>query len=77
MEAASDRPRAITVAVAKAAHEDLSRQLALTAEFRPFQEIDVHAKVAGYLKKSMWTSATAAKKGSFWRFSRYRRCRTT
>jgi RND family efflux transporter MFP subunit len=23
----------------------------LTAEFRPFQEVDVHAKVAGYLKK--------------------------
>ncbi|HEY1339844.1 MAG TPA: efflux RND transporter periplasmic adaptor subunit [Bryobacteraceae bacterium] len=37
--------------VAKAATADLSRQITLTAEFRPYQEVDVHAKVAGYLKK--------------------------
>src|SRR5690242_20226753 len=43
-------PRAVTVAVARAAHEDLSHELVLTAEFRPYQEIDVHAKVAGYVK---------------------------
>ncbi len=40
-----------TVAVAKAGVEDISRGLVLTAEFRPFQEIDVMAKVAGYVKK--------------------------
>jgi len=39
-----------TVAVAKAAVEDMSRQMVLTAEFRPFQEIDIMAKVAGYVK---------------------------
>ena len=39
------------MAVAKAARADLSQALTLEAEFRPFQEIDVHAKVAGYLKK--------------------------
>jgi RND family efflux transporter MFP subunit len=39
------------VAVAKAARADLSQTLTLEAEFHPFQEIDVHAKVAGYLKK--------------------------
>ena len=50
-EAKSDPPRAVTVAVAKARHQDLSRELVLTAEFRPFQEIDVHAKVAGFVKK--------------------------
>ncbi|HXI38753.1 MAG TPA: efflux RND transporter periplasmic adaptor subunit [Bryobacteraceae bacterium] len=50
-EAKGDPPRAVTVAVAKAKHEDLSRELVLTAEFRPFQEIDVHAKVAGFVKK--------------------------
>ena len=38
------------VAVVKAAPDDLLRDLALTAEFRPFQEIDVMAKVAGYVK---------------------------
>src|SRR3954452_2226299 len=40
-----------TVAVAKATTEDLSHGLALTAEFKPFQEVDVMAKVAGYLKQ--------------------------
>jgi RND family efflux transporter MFP subunit len=43
----SDAP---TVAVVKATREDLSSDLVLTAEFRPFQEIDVMAKVAGYVK---------------------------
>jgi len=39
-----------TVAVATVERGDLSQTLTLAAEFRPFQEIDVHAKVAGYLK---------------------------
>jgi RND family efflux transporter MFP subunit len=38
------------VAVAKAVRTDLAQTLTVTAEFRPFQEIDVHAKVAGYVK---------------------------
>ncbi len=44
-------PDAPTVAVTKASVEDLSHGLVLTAEFKPFQEIDVMAKVAGYVKK--------------------------
>ena len=40
-----------TVAVAKAKTEDMSHGMVLTAEFKPFQEIDVMAKVAGYVKK--------------------------
>lgn len=40
-----------TVAVAKAAPADLSHSVKLTAEFKPFQEIDVMAKVAGYIKE--------------------------
>lgn len=40
-----------TVAIARVERTDLSRALTLTAEFRPFQEIDVHAKVAGYVKE--------------------------
>jgi len=39
------------VAVAKATVEDLSRALVLTAEFKPYQEVDLMAKVAGYVKK--------------------------
>ena len=40
-----------TVAVAKVSTEDLSHGLVLTAEFRPFQEVDVMAKVAGFVKQ--------------------------
>jgi RND family efflux transporter MFP subunit len=39
-----------TVAVAKAATDNLSYKLMLTAEFKPFQEVEVMAKVAGYVK---------------------------
>src|SRR5260370_39806379 len=40
-----------TVAVAKATAADLSHSVKLTAEFKPFQEFDVMAKVAGYIKE--------------------------
>ena len=45
---ASDVP---SVAVAKATTENLSQDLVLTAEFRPYQEVDVMAKIAGYIKR--------------------------
>src|SRR5258707_14750951 len=45
--ATTERP---IVAVAPVQRADLSETLTLSAEFRPFQEIDVHAKVAGFLK---------------------------
>jgi RND family efflux transporter MFP subunit len=38
------------VAVVKAERAKLVRTVSLTAEMRPWQEIDMHAKVAGYLK---------------------------
>src|ERR1017187_10361390 len=40
-----------TVAVAKVSTEDLSHGLVLTAEFKPFQEVDVMAKIAGFVKQ--------------------------
>jgi RND family efflux transporter MFP subunit len=40
----------LTVAVAKASIADLSHGLTLTAEFKPFQEVDLMAKVSGYVK---------------------------
>ena len=39
------------VAAAKATVQDLSRKVVLTAEFIPFQEVDVMAKVSGYVKE--------------------------
>ena len=40
-----------TVAVANVVADNLSHDLVLTAEFRPFQEVEVMAKVAGYVKQ--------------------------
>jgi RND family efflux transporter MFP subunit len=40
-----------TVAVASVVRDDIRQTLTIAAEFRPFQEIDVHSKVAGYLKR--------------------------
>jgi RND family efflux transporter MFP subunit len=40
-----------TVAAAKATVQDLSRNVVLTAEFVPFQEVDLMAKVSGYVKE--------------------------
>jgi len=39
------------VAVAKTTTQDLSHGLVLTAEFKPNQEVEVMAKVSGYVKK--------------------------
>ena len=39
------------VAVAQVKTEDLSRNVALTAEFKPYQDVDVMAKVAGYVRQ--------------------------
>ncbi len=39
-----------TVAVASVTRGDLSQVLTVAAEFKPYQEIDVHAKVTGFLK---------------------------
>lgn len=39
------------VAVMKPVKESLQQQLLLTGEFKPYQTVDLHAKVAGYLRK--------------------------
>ncbi len=48
---AKNPPKAPSVAVALVTRQDLSDDLELAAEFRPYQEIDLHAKVSGYLKE--------------------------
>jgi RND family efflux transporter MFP subunit len=40
-----------TVAVVQAARANLSTDLVLTAEFEPFQEVDVMSKVSGFIKQ--------------------------
>jgi RND family efflux transporter MFP subunit len=42
--------RRTTVPVARVEHRDLSTSIELAADFRPFLEVDLHAKVSGYVK---------------------------
>jgi RND family efflux transporter MFP subunit len=50
-ESRPSTPDVPTVAVTKVTTADLSHDLVLTAEFKPYQEVDVMAKVAGYVKE--------------------------
>ena len=49
-EAQSGPARAAVVAVAKVTREDLAQTLTMTAEFRPYQQAALHAKIAGFLQ---------------------------
>jgi RND family efflux transporter MFP subunit len=49
--AAAPKQEVPAVAVAKAVRTDLSKDLELTGEFRPYQEVELHAKLAGYLRQ--------------------------
>ena len=40
-----------TVAVAKVSREDLFKEIEVPAEFRPYTDVEVHAKVSGFVKK--------------------------
>jgi RND family efflux transporter MFP subunit len=55
--------KVVSVAVIKVARGDLSQGLRIAAEFRPFQEIDVRAKVAGYVKRIYVDVGDRVKKG--------------
>lgn len=48
VRASNEKPASI--AVVRAERRTLSRSMELAAEFRAYREVDVHAKVAGYLK---------------------------
>jgi RND family efflux transporter MFP subunit len=48
---ANAQPQAVTVGVATVTERPISEHLTLSSELVPFQEIDVYAKEAGYVKK--------------------------
>ena len=52
-----------TVAVAKVVREDLSKSVDLTAELLPWQQVEIHAKVAGYVKQMNVDVGDHAKRG--------------
>jgi RND family efflux transporter MFP subunit len=47
----SDSPAAVTVGVTKVTRKTLQRQITLSSELVPFQQIDVYAKESGFVKK--------------------------
>jgi len=49
--AAPPAATAPAVAVARVSREDLYNQITIPAEFRPYEEVELHAKVAGYVKE--------------------------
>jgi len=56
-------PEALTVGVVKVARNSLQRQITLSSELVPFQEIDVYAKESGYVKKLFVDYGTRVKQG--------------
>lgn len=51
VRAKSDSPEAITVGVTKVTRKTLQRNITLSSELVPFQEIDIYAKESGFVKK--------------------------
>ncbi len=49
-KAVSDEPAVPSVAVVKVTREDLAKDIRIPAEFRPYTEVELHAKVSGYLQ---------------------------
>ena len=47
----ADSTDAPTAGVAKVTREDLYKEVTISAEFRPYEEVELHAKVSGYVSK--------------------------
>ncbi len=50
-QASADAANVPTAGVAKVIRKDLSMSVTISAEFRPDEEVELHAKVSGYLSK--------------------------
>jgi len=55
--------RNVSAPVVRVARRDLSNDLEVASEFMPYQEIDVHAKVSGYIKNLYINWGTHVKQG--------------
>lgn len=62
-EAATNQPQQVTVGVVKVEPHRLERQLTVSSELVPFQEIDVYAKESGYVKQLFVDYGTHVKRG--------------
>jgi RND family efflux transporter MFP subunit len=61
--AADDVSNAAQAAVVKVTRGNISDTLEIASEFQPFQEVDVYAKVSGYIKKLYVDYGTHVKQG--------------
>ena len=50
-KADKETPQTVVVPAAKVQREDLYKELKIPAEFRPYVEVELHAKVSGYLRQ--------------------------
>jgi multidrug efflux pump subunit AcrA (membrane-fusion protein) len=62
-KAKADAADAPSVAVVKVTRQNLSNELEIASEFLPFQEIEVYAKVSGYIQKLYVDWGTHVKQG--------------
>ena len=62
-EAKTGPDEARTAPVVRVTRKTLGNQLEIASEFQPFQEIDVYAKVSGYIQKLYVDYGTHVKKG--------------
>jgi RND family efflux transporter MFP subunit len=60
---ADDAANAPTAAVVKVARGNIADSLEIASEFQPFQEVDVYAKVSGYIQKLNVDFGTHVKQG--------------
>src|SRR5579862_2114773 len=63
VRAESDAPKASSVGVTKVGRKTLERQLTVSSELVPFQEIDVYAKESGYVRDLLVDYGTRVRKG--------------
>src|SRR5258708_6282891 len=56
-------PAGVTAAVTRVQRGSIAQSLTIAGAFKPFQEIDVHAKVAGYIKTIYVDVGTHVKDG--------------
>jgi RND family efflux transporter MFP subunit len=62
-EASGETPPAVSVGVATVTRRPIVRQLTVSSELVPFQEIDLYAKESGYIKELLVDYGTRVEKG--------------
>lgn len=63
VRAESEAPNAVTVGVTKIGRKTLERQLTVSSELVPFQEVDVYAKESGYVRDLLVDYGSRVRKG--------------